>query len=129
MINFVKSKYFLILLLPVNLAIKLLEIFSCLARYFNRRLLNFNHHFALVADYVFFARSLYKQHHLHSSINFATHKIKPGTLKVRSSPPEMFCEKGVLRNFAKFTGKHVCRSFFFNKVAGLGPATLLKRRT
>ena len=30
----------------------------------------------------------------------------------------MFCEKGVLRNFAKFTGKHLCQSLFFNKVAG-----------
>ena len=29
--------------------------------------------------------------------------------------------KGVLRNFAKFTGKHLCQSFFFNKVAGLKP--------
>ena len=27
--------------------------------------------------------------------------------------------KGVLRNFAKFTGKHVCQSLFFNKVAGV----------
>ena len=28
----------------------------------------------------------------------------------------------------KFTGKHLCQSFFFNKVAGLRPATLLKKR-
>ena len=28
-------------------------------------------------------------------------------------------EKGVLRNFTKFTGKHLCQSLFFNKVAGL----------
>ena len=27
--------------------------------------------------------------------------------------------KGVLRNFAKFTGKHLCQSLFFNKVAAL----------
>ena len=26
--------------------------------------------------------------------------------------------KGVLKHFAKFTGKHQCRSFLFNKVAG-----------
>ena len=26
----------------------------------------------------------------------------------RSSGPEVFCKKGVLRNFAKFTGKHLC---------------------
>ena len=36
----------------------------------------------------------------------------------RSSRPEVFCKKGVLRNFAKFTGKHLCQSLFFNKVAG-----------
>ena len=35
----------------------------------------------------------------------------------RSSRPEVFCKKGVLRNFAKFTGKHLCQSLFFNKVA------------
>ena len=33
----------------------------------------------------------------------------------RSSPPEVFCKKGVLRNFTKFTGKHLCQSPFFNK--------------
>ena len=30
----------------------------------------------------------------------------------------VFCKKGVLKNFAKFTGKHLCQSLFFNKVAG-----------
>ena len=34
----------------------------------------------------------------------------------RSSRPEVFCKKGVLRNLPKFTGKHLCRSLFFNKV-------------
>ena len=38
---------------------------------------------------------------------------------VRNNRPEVFCKKGVLRNFAKFTGKHLCQSLFFNKVAGL----------
>ena len=27
--------------------------------------------------------------------------------------------KGVLRNFAKFTGKHLCQSLSFNEVVGL----------
>ena len=36
-------------------------------------------------------------------------------------------KKGVLKNFAKFRGKHLCQSLFLNKVAGL-PATLLKQR-
>ena len=30
-------------------------------------------------------------------------------------------EKVVYKNFAKFTGKHLCQSLFFNKVAGLRP--------
>ena len=41
----------------------------------------------------------------------------------------VFCKKGVLRNFAKFTGKHLCQSLFLNKVASLRPATFLKRNS
>ena len=33
-------------------------------------------------------------------------------------------KKGVLRIFSKFTGKHLCQSLFFNKVAGLNKETL-----
>ena len=40
----------------------------------------------------------------------------------------MFFKIGVLKNFAKFTGKHLCQSLFFNKVAGLRLAILLKKR-
>ena len=47
-------------------------------------------------------------------------------IRWRSSRTDVFCEKGVLRNFTKFTGKHLFQSLFFNKVAGLRPATLLK---
>ena len=39
--------------------------------------------------------------------------------KGRSSHQSCFIKKGVLRNFTKFTGKHLCQSLFFNKVAGL----------
>ena len=46
----------------------------------------------------------------------------------RSSHPEIFCKKGVLKNFAKFTGKHLCQCLVFNTVAGLRPATSLKKR-
>ena len=44
---------------------------------------------------------------------------------VRSSYPEVFCKKGVPRNFTKFTGKHLCQSLFFNKVADLRPKTCI----
>ena len=37
-------------------------------------------------------------------------------------------KKDILRNFTKFTGKHMYQSLFCNKVAGLRPATLLKKR-
>ena len=41
---------------------------------------------------------------------------------VRSSRPEVFCKKGVFRNFTKSTWKPMHQSLFFNKVA------LLKKR-
>ena len=40
-------------------------------------------------------------------------------IRGRSSRLELFCRKSVLRNFTKFTGKYLCQSLFFNKVAGL----------
>ena len=47
----------------------------------------------------------------------------------RCSVKKVFCEKGVLRNFAKFTGKQLRPSVFFNKVAGPRPATLFWKET
>ena len=41
---------------------------------------------------------------------------------------EVFCKKDVLKNLAKFTGKQLWQSLFFNKIAGLMPTTLLKKR-
>ena len=37
-------------------------------------------------------------------------------------------KKGVLTNFAKFTGKHLCQSLFFNNVAGLA-CNIIKNET
>ena len=48
-------------------------------------------------------------------------------MKPTSCLREVFCKEGVLRNFAKFTVKHLCQSFFLNKVADLGPASPLKK--
>ena len=42
-------------------------------------------------------------------------------------PPEAFCKKGVLKNFAMFTAKHVLESLF-NKVAYLKACNLIKKR-
>ena len=46
-----------------------------------------------------------------------------GYFTYRSSHLRCFVNKGVLKSFAKFTGKHLCQSLFFNKAAGLSPAT------
>ena len=55
------------------------------------------------------------------------HKIKY-SFSSRSSHPEFFCKNDALKDFAQFTGKYLCRSLFFNKVAGLSLVTLLKKR-
>ena len=36
-----------------------------------------------------------------------------------SNHRKCFMEKRILKNFAKFTEKHLCQSLFFKKVAGL----------
>ena len=46
----------------------------------------------------------------------------------RSSHQKCSIEIVVLKNFTKFTGKQLCQSLFFNNVADLRPAILLKRR-
>ena len=52
-------------------------------------------------------------------LNMYLHLIEKNS-SVRSSPPEerSYIRKGVLRNFAKFTGKQLCRSFILYKIAG-----------
>ena len=57
--------------------------------------------------------------HVHISATLAAFQIRTHELKLRdsmkclsdrSSCPEVFCKKGVLENFAKFTGKHLYQS-------------------
>ena len=45
----------------------------------------------------------------------------------RSSQQRRFIKKDVTRSFANFTRKHMCQRLFFNKDAGLSPATLIKK--
>ena len=53
--------------------------------------------------------------------------IKNKNFSIRSSHQRCSMKNGVLRNFTKFTEKHLCQSFFFNKVVDLRSATLLKK--
>ena len=46
-----------------------------------------------------------------------------------SSRPEVFCKNGVLRNFAKLTGKHLRQSLFFNKIAGIKASNFIEKET
>ena len=48
--------------------------------------------------------------------------------KLNSSHQRCSVEKGVLRNFAKHTGKHLFQSLFFKKVAG-GDCNFIKKET
>ena len=50
------------------------------------------------------------------------------SLIFRRSHRRCSVKKGVLKNFTKSIGKHLCQSLFLNKVAELRPATLLKKR-
>ena len=61
--------------------------------------------------------------------SFTLHRSISGYLTWigRSRHRRCSIKKGVLGNFAKFTGKHLCQRLFFNKVTGLRPATLLKK--
>ena len=55
----------------------------------------------------------------HSSLSYIKgQRHLPGGVLLQTVP----------RNFAKFTGKHLCRSLFVDKVGGLRPGTLLKKR-
>ena len=53
-------------------------------------------------------------------IYFRAHYERAFFLKTRSSRPEVFCKKGVSKNFTKFTGKHLCQCLFFNPFHATG---------
>ena len=63
-----------------------------------------------------------------SVLYFVFREYRKRTVKNKSSHQRCSLKKVVLRNLTKFTGKHLCQGLFFDKVAGLRPATLLKKR-
>ena len=60
-----------------------------------------------------------------------SYKLDNSTENIRSRHRWCSIKKHVLKTIAKSTGKHLCWSFFFSKVAGVRsrPATLLKKET
>ena len=45
---------------------------------------------------------------------------------MKNQAPEVFYEKGGLKNFAKFTTKHLCRNLFLIKLQVPGPCSTLE---
>ena len=50
-------------------------------------------------------------------------------LQYRSSRLEVFSKKEILRNFTKFTRKHLCQNVFFNKVVETEARNFILKRT
>ena len=48
-------------------------------------------------------------------------------IQQQRQPPEVFCKKGTLKNFANFAVKHLCWGLFLITLQALRSATLLKR--
>ena len=46
----------------------------------------------------------------------------------KKQPPDVFYKKGVLRDFTKFKGKHLCQILIFNRVAGLSLQLSLREK-
>ena len=65
-----------------------------------------------------------------TSVNIivSTNSFSTLNIIVKSSRPDVFCKKGVLRNFAKCTGKHLCQSLF-EYCSGILPQSNLKQET
>ena len=55
-----------------------------------------------------------------SHVHKAVIRIIKSVLTFRSSYPKVFYKKGVLRNFVKFTGKHLCQGLFLIKLPAWG---------
>ena len=100
-----------------------------LSQYVNNRdqiLLTEQWFLSVMFDYVQFHYFCYLLHWL-LVIDYVIITIIIGIILSRSIHLRCSVKKGVLRNFTNFTGKYLCQRFFFNKVAGHSPETLLKK--
>ena len=90
---------------------------------FDRKLFSFLRYLHFFSDFlVMYSNALIRK----LCLKFMTSQTVLQIIIIRSSRPEVLCKIGVLRNFAKFKEKHLCRGLCFKNVAGLSPATLLK---
>ena len=59
-------------------------------------------------------------HRLLRSLTYRLNGVEKHNFQWRSSHPEVFCKKGVLRNIVKFTGKHLCQNLFLTQLQASG---------
>ena len=59
-----------------------------------------------------------REHETYVSSSWSTNH-QPTATSINRTHRRCSVKKGILKNFANFTGKHLCWSFFFNKVAGI----------
>ena len=52
---------------------------------------------------------------------FKSRNVPHPQLKKKKKPPELLCKKSVFKNFALFTGEHLCRSLFLIKLQAFRP--------
>ena len=62
-------------------------------------------------------------------INFRKAYLGSCQTFTRSSRPEVCCKKGVIRNFVKFTGKHLCQSLSFLTKLQAQTCNFIKKET
>ena len=75
----------------------------------------------------FFSR-LMTFHYLKVASYISLVSIKPATVLKQKQSSRGVLEKCVLKHFEKLTGKPLCQSLFLNKIAGLWPETLIKKK-
>ena len=73
-------------------------------------------------------KNLPRKEHIWQFADITPERYNGLSKDVEAATRDVLQKKGVLKNFAEFTGKQLCQSLFFNKVAGLRCATLLKKR-
>ena len=88
------------------------RLFVCLFAFWKNNLLTLNR---LIKTWLKFALEIYTN--LFVSCKKFSKTWTYVSSRFKSSRPKVFCKIGFLKNFARFTGKHLCHSLFFNKVA------------
>ena len=77
----------------------------------------------VLSNYLFFYMSLktvctISLNFFSTTMIFCDGQLQSSSCTYGSSSPDVFCKKGVIRYFVKFTRKQLCQSLYFNTIAG-----------